>query len=179
MNTDVIFHFSKTRAQRARKFIYMALMCWVYIGAITLYSKFGAQALPASFVDISYLVFSLSSIILIAIAAWHHRHPAVFEAVLTDQRLIVRYPGSKQWSFDVAIDDIKRFEYRQTLSHAGDGIPQHGIVLKDGTFHHCSMNYDLNLNTLHKAVQQIRPDVEFPKTVNKRIEGPFKRPYKT
>ncbi|MBT0586085.1 hypothetical protein [Alteromonas oceanisediminis] len=174
MNKDVVFHFSKTRAQRSRKFIYMALMCWVYIGAIYLYSQFGARALPASFVNISYVAFSVSSIILIVIAVWHHRHPAVFEAILTAKRLIVRYPGSERWSFDVAVDDIKRFEYRRTLSHAGDGITQHGIVMKDGTFHHCSMNYDLNLNTLHKAVQQVRPDVEFPKTVNKRVEEPFR-----
>ena len=100
------------------------------------------------------------------------------------------YPGSAQWSFDVDINDIKRFEHRNTLSHAGKGIPKVGILMNDGTFHQISLNYfngtgkwsDLidggAVGDMCRAIQQIRPEVNYSKKTNMRVEGLLERDYR-
>lgn len=177
MSANNVFYFGKTRKQRAMKFVYMALMCWFYIGLAFANEKYKWVEVPAPTLNIANICFSVVSAILLYIAWWHKRHPAKYEAILTQSRLIIRYPGSDLWSFDVAVKDIKRFENRQTLSHAGRGIPDQGVLLNDGTFHVITLNYDLSISDLHKAVRRLRPDVTYSKLVNKNVEGFLSKDY--
>ncbi len=178
MNTSqTLFHFKKTRKQRSRLFINMALMCWFYIGILFGYEYVSQTRIDEPTRQIVLWVFFVSSIILLYIAWWHRRHPATYEARVTNDRVIVNYPGSTSWSFSVLISDIKRFESRKSLSHAGKGIAQHGVLLNDGTFHHISMNYGVSIGDIYKAVQSVRPEVPFPARVNKRVEGPLAKEY--
>lgn len=67
---------------------------------------------------------------------------------------------------------------RQVTSVEDEGITDLGILLKDGTFHHLSMNYRNNINKMYEAVKSVNPNVSFPKKTNKRVEhGPFKKDY--
>ncbi|MBU2952998.1 hypothetical protein [Marinobacter sp. F3R08] len=149
----------------------MALFCWVYVAALFVYEKFGAQPVPEGLYLAVVTAFPLASVILFLIGRWHLRNPATYRAIITDKQFMVEYPGSEQWSFCVNVGDIKRFENRQTLSHAGRGIPQHGILMKDGSFHHITMNYGNNIRKMYKAVKQVNPEVTFPYRVNQKARG--------
>lgn len=177
MQEEAVYHFRKTRKQRANTFISMGIVFLVYIAGMFSYEHWKGVSIPESTRTVCLWAFSVSSVVLFFIAYWHRRNPALFEVKVTNERLIVNYPDSEQWSFDVALNDIKRFEHRATLSHAGRGIGNHGVLLKDGRFHHISMNYDLNLKTLHKEIQKIRPEIPFPKRVNKQVEGFLSRDF--
>ncbi|WP_462159115.1 hypothetical protein [Pseudoalteromonas sp. GB56] len=180
MTTDnkPVYYYGKTRAQRALKFIAMATVSLLYIVILFGYEHYTGEQLPQDFRSECIWAFCISALVFFFVALWHIKHPAKFEAILTPQRLIVRYPSQDTWSFNVAVADIKRFEHRQSLSHAGKSIGQQGIVLIDGTFHHISMNYDLNINELFKHVRKIKADITYPKKVNTRVEGLLERDYK-
>lgn len=177
VSKDVIYEFVKTRQQRSHLFINMAIACLVYIAGLVLYVRFGSVEIPKSFRLIAYFAFSVASLVLFYIAYWHRKHPAIYRALVTKERLIVEYPQSEQWSFNIAIDDIERFESRQSLSHAGSDVMQTGVLLVDGNFYSIPVNYGLNLGTLYKAIKTIRPEVEFPTKVNKRVEGFLAKDY--
>lgn len=174
---DVIYEFVKTRQQRSRLFINMAIMCLVYIAGLALYENLGSVEITRSFRLIAYWAFSVASLVLFYIAYWHRKHPATYRAVVTKERLIVEYPQSEQWSFNIAIDEIERFESRQSLSHAGSGVMHTGVLLTDGSFYSIPLNYGLELGKLHKAIKTIRPEVDFPTKVNKRVEGFLAKDY--
>ena len=174
---ELIYHYKKNRKQRSWLFINMGLACLFYIIVILTYDKFSSRELPESLLPISIIGFSIASGILFYIAWWHRTHPATYEATIDHDRFIISYPGSNQWSFDVKIADIKRFESRNTLSHAGEGIGQTGILLHDGTFHEISMNYGNSLNDIYKAIKSINPNVEFPTKVNQKVSGILEKDY--
>lgn len=178
MSDSIKFHYKKSRAQRSIKFFSMATMSVIYIVGMKVYEHWNNTLVSEPTRSIVFWVFSVSALLLVLIGIWHLRNPATFEAIVTTHRMKITYPGSKQWSFDIALSDIKRFEYRKTVSHAGDGILNHGVLLKDGTFQHISMNYDLNIKTLFEAVQGQRPNISFPNTVNKKVEGFLAKDYK-
>lgn len=186
----ILYQVKRTRNQKAQVLINMGLACLFYVAAFYAYEWYTDSVLIAGtdrlLVDVS---LAGASIILFAFAFWSRRNPATYSAIITSTRFKIDYPGSKQWSFDVAIDDIKRFESRATISHAGSGIVKTGVLLKDNTFHHICLNYfngtgsfrDLfgggPIADMYKAVKQINPSVSFPKTLNKKVEGFLKRDY--
>ena len=135
-NGDLIYHYKKSRKQQARLFIRMGLFCWLYVAAMFGYEAYAQQHLPETLRLAMLIAFPVASAILFLIAWWLISHPAEYEASITQDRFVVSYPGSEIWSFSVSVADIQRFENRQELGHAGAGIMQHGIVLKDGRFHH-------------------------------------------
>ena len=155
----------------------MALMCWFYIAVLYGYEHVQQTRVEEPLRQILLWSFSVSSLILLYVVWWHHRHPATYEAIVITDRMTVKYPDSEMWSFDVAVSDIKRFESRRSLSHAGRGIAQHGVVLNDGRFFHVCLNYGVSLGKLHKAVQSVRPEVSFSKKINQRVEGPLAKDY--
>lgn len=187
----ILYDIKRTRKQLSRLFIRMGAMCWVYILGFYVYDRYtGDHALLVGDSLIVVSSFAIASLLLFLVAYWHIRNPATYHALITSRRFTVSYPGSKQWSFDVALDDIKRFEHRNTLSHAGKGIPQVGILMNDGTFHQISLNYfngsgrwrDLldggPVGDMHRAIQQVRPEVKYPKATNVRVDGPIQRDYR-
>lgn len=178
MNTDIKYHFKKSRKQRSKTFRNMGVACWLYIVGLYVYEEYGSHEVSETFRLIYVGIFAAASIVSFYIMWWHLKNPATYEAIITKDRFIVNYPSSEQWSFDVSISDIKRFEYRKSLSHAGEGITDHGILLKGGTFHHISMNYGNHINEMYDAVKSLNTDVTFPKKTNKRVEhGPFRKDY--
>ena len=124
-----------------------------------------------------FLGFGLVSLPIFIVASWLRANPATYEATITKERFVVLYPDSEQWSFNVKITDIKRFENRNTLSPGGKGIGQSGILMNDGTFHEISMNYQNNINKMHKAIQSVCPEVEYPKQINTQVTGFLNRRY--
>jgi len=171
MKTDAIYYYKRDRKQRSQIFINMAVASLAYIAGLYGYEYFLDKSVAESFKNIYITVFSVSSCILFYIAWWHRTHPATYEAVITTHRFIIDYPESAMWSFDIKISDIKRFENRNTLSHAGKGIVKTGVLLNDGNFFEISMNYGNNINKMYKAVKSINPSIEFPKKVNTKISG--------
>ena len=148
LNGNPIYHYKKSRKQQAKLFIRMGLFCWVYVAALFVYEAYAEQAVPDDLRLAVLIAFPVASVILLLVAWWLMAHPADYEAIITRERFEIRYPGSENWSFSVDVRDIKRFENRQTLSHAGPGIMQHGILLKDGRFFHISMNYGNNIRKM-------------------------------
>jgi hypothetical protein len=93
------------------------------------------------------------------VARWLKKHPATYEATISKERFKIIYPGSTKWSFDIKISDIKRFEHRNTLSHAGKGIGKTGVLLLNGKFYEICGNYGPNINKMHAVIRTIRPEV--------------------
>ncbi len=174
---ETVYYYRQTRKQRSRIFINMAVACLLYIAGLYGYESLLNKSVSTDFKALYISIFSIASAILFYIAWWHRTHPAVYEAVITKERFVVKYPGSSKWSFDIAVIDIKRFEHRNTLSSAGEGIGQSGVLLKDGSFHEISMNYGNNINKMHKAVCSINSDIPFPSTVNKKVSGFLSKDY--
>lgn len=168
MKNNRIYHYKMNRKKRSTLFIRMGLACLAYIAGLYVYEIYSGQMVSENFRSIYIFSFSFCSLVLFYIAWWHLKNPAIYEAIITPQRFIVRYPDSLQWSFDVSISDIERFEYRQLYSHTGRGIAECGIVMKNGNFHKIVMNYGNNVNKMHASIKSINPDVTFFKKVNKR-----------
>jgi hypothetical protein len=145
---EFIYHYKKNRQQQSRLFIRMGIACWVYIAGLYGYEIILDKTVPDDLRLIWLGAFSVSSVILFYVAWWHIKNPATYEATISNDRFIVSYPSVAGWSFDIKISDIKRFENRLTLSHAGVGIMQHGVLLKDGSFHHIPMNYGTSINKM-------------------------------
>lgn len=177
MEGDVIYHYKKNRKQLSKTYIRMGVACWVYMAGLYGYEYFFNETVSDQFRLIWIGVFSAFSLILFYVAWWHIYHPATYEAIITRERFVVNYPAVPDWSFEVEVADIKRFENRNTLSHAGKGIVDHGILLKDGSFRHISMNYGNNINKMHKIIKSINPDVTFPKIANTKVFGLFAKDY--
>ena len=171
MTSAPIYHFKKSRRQHARLFIRMGLFCWIYVAALFFYEGFTQKSVPEDMRLALLVAFPIASMVLFLIAWWLIAHPADYEATITREKFIVRYPNTENWSFSVNIADIKRFENRQELTHAGSGIMQHGILLKDGRFFHISMNYGNSIGDMYKAVKSVNPEVTFPSKVNKKVSG--------
>lgn len=152
----------------------MAITCLFYMGCIYFYNHYSNfTPLPSDLVQVSYIAFSCASIILFYIAFWHWRNPAEYEAFITNEKFVVNYPESEQWSFEVKIKDIKRFEHRNSLSHAGKGISRSGVLLHDGTFHEISMNYGNRIKDMYLAVKKVNPKINFSSKVNLKVKGPL------
>ena len=171
MSESPLYHFRKSRRQRARLFRNMAAMCWVYVAAREAFVRIGGAHVPGETRMAVLVTLPLASVVLLGVAWWHRRNPGVYEATITRERFTVRYPGSERWSFSVPLEDIRRFESRRELSHAGASPITQGIVLRDGRFLPITMNYGNHIGRMHKAVQAVRPEVEFPARVNQRTRG--------
>jgi len=177
MEDDVIYHYKNNRKQQSKTFIRMGVVCWIYLAGLYGYEHFFNEIVSDQFRSTLIGTFSTSSVIMFYVAWWHISHPATYQATITKDRFIVDYPAVADWSFDIKVADIKRFENRNTHSHAGEGIMQHGVLLKDGSFHHISMNYGNNINKMHKIIKSINPDIHFPKKVNVKAFGLFPKDY--
>ena len=175
--SETIYYYKRDRKQRSRIFINMGVACLVYIAGLYGYEFYSERLVSEQIRTIYISVFSISSAILFYIAMWHRKHPAVYEAYITTERFVVSYPESSKWSFDIRIADIKRFEHRNTLSAAGSGIGQSGVLLNNGKFHEISMNYGNNIKEMYQAIKTINPQITFPHTVNKKISGPITKDY--
>lgn len=171
MTEQILYQYIKTRAERSKLFICMGLFCWVYVAILLLYEKYGSKPVPHDLRLAMLIVFPVASVILFLIALWHRRNPATYRAIITPERFTVEYPGADAWSFSVRVADIKRFENRQTLGHAGKGIVQHGLLMEDGSFHHITMNYGNSIRDMYKAVASVKPEVTFPYKVNLKTRG--------
>ncbi|RHW75513.1 hypothetical protein [Colwellia sp. RSH04] len=159
MKTDVVYYYKKDRKQQSKIFINMGVACIAYIAGLYGYEDFFNKTVAEDFKFYYILIFTISSVILFYIAWWHRVHPGTYEALITKDRFIVRYPESEMWSFEVKVSDIERFEHRNTLSHAGKGIAKSGVLLKDGSFHEVCMNYGGNINKMYSAVKTIKNEV--------------------
>lgn len=171
MQKNFIYHYKMNRKKRSMLFIRMGLACLAYIAGLYGYELYTGQVVIENFRSIYIYSFSVSSLVLFYIAWWHLKNPASYQAIITPQRFIIEYPGSAQWSFDVKISDINRFEYRQSYSPTGRGFVDCGIVLNNGDFHEIVMNYGNRINKMHAVIQGIRPDISFSKTINKRFSS--------
>lgn len=171
MTSEPIYYYKKSRRQRARLLIRMGLFCWIYVAALFCYEGFTQKNVPEDTRMALLIAFPVASAVLFLIAWWLIMHPADYVATITREKFVVSYPDSESWSFSVNTADIKQFENRQELSHAGSGIMQHGILLKDGRFFHISMNYGNSIWDMYKAVKSVNPEVTFPSKVNKKVEG--------
>jgi hypothetical protein len=116
-----IYYYKKNRKQRSKIFIVMGVACLLYIAALYGYEYISSKSVPENTRSIYIIAFSVCSFILFYVAWRHRAYSATYEAVITTDRFIVKYPGPPMWSFDIKISDIKRFEHRNTLSHAGKG----------------------------------------------------------
>jgi hypothetical protein len=177
MKADVVYCYKKSRKKQSRTFLNMALLCLIYIAAIYGYEYWFGKTFPEDLRSICIIAFSIASIILFYVTWWLRTHPATYDAIITAERFVINYPGSSQWSFDIKVSDIKRFEHRNTLSHAGSGISKSGVLLNDGSFHEICMNYGGNINKMYKAIKSVNSNVVFPKRLNKKVYGPIEKDY--
>jgi len=177
MQDNTIYHYKKNRKQQSLLFIRMGIACWFYIAGLFAFEYFSKNPISSDLKTYWTLGFGLISFVLFYVAWWHRKNPATYEATITTERFIVDYPFSPKWSFDIKISDINRFEYRQTLGHAGSGSVQRGVLLKDGQFHYVSMNYGNSLSDMFKAIKQVNPQVVFPSKVNKKVFGFINKNY--
>ncbi|RDH80676.1 MAG: hypothetical protein DIZ80_16740 [endosymbiont of Galathealinum brachiosum] len=172
MTDDIIYQYTKSRKQQSKLYIRMGVFCWVYVAGLYAYEFYSGQTVQEDFRLAILIAFPVSSLLLFLVAWWHVSHSAIYEAIITREKFTVNYPDHSPWSFNVNVQDIKRFENRQELSHAGKGIMQHGILLKDGRFFHISMNYGNSIKDMYKAIKSINKEVTFSSKVNKKAHGP-------
>ncbi len=168
MENTHLYHYKMNRRKRSTLFIRMGLACLAYIAGLYAYEYYSGKVVVENFRSIYIYSFLISSLVLFYTAWWHLRNPATYVATITSQRFIVNYPGSSQWSFDVSISDIVRFEHRRLHSRAGRGIAESGIVMKSGEFHEIVMNYGNRINKMHATIKDINPNITFSKKVNKK-----------
>ena len=168
---EFIYHFKKSRKQRAPLFFRGTFIFLLYIAGMLAYEHYTGERLPEDLRLACLWGFSIAGLGSSLVGWWHLKNPGVFEIKLTREQLTVHYPGCEAWSFACDPGEIVRFEHRRRHNHAGKSPLESGILLKDGSFHHISMNYGNNLKHLFKAVQSIYPDVTFPKTVNTKYQG--------
>lgn len=179
MDPEPLYHFRKTRRQQSRLYFRMAGMCWLYLLCLFFYEFYLAEPIAGDLRLAMYWGFSIASFVLVLIGWWHLERPGYFEVILTEERLKVHYPDSESWSFECSVGDILRFEHRRKHDHAGKSPLQSGLVLKDGSFHHISMNYGNSLKDLFAAIKSINPSVTFSSSVNTKYEGlGFDKDYK-
>jgi hypothetical protein len=171
IKTEPIYHFKKTRAQRSIVFFSMSASCALYAAGLFVFESVTGEHISSDFKFQWVLGCTLIGLILSAVGVWHMRNPATYEAKVTDKQFSISYPFSESLSFCVLLDDIVRFEYRQSVGHAGSGIPRHGIFMRSGQFHDISMNYGNNINDMHKAVTSIKPNIPFYKKTDGRGHG--------
>ncbi len=176
MDNGYLYHYKINRKQRSKTFIRIGLACLLYIGALFIYEIYSGDRVPENLRSICIYAFSFSAAAMFYIAWWHIKNPATYEAYITSQKFVVDYPDSPIWSFNVNISDIEKFEHRQTLSHAGRGIVESGIVMKNGEFHEIVMNYGNNINKMHAALKDVNRNITFSKRVNQKFQWwPFKK----
>lgn len=154
-----------------------AAVCGAYIGGALLYESITGQVLPQDLRFWGALGLGIASALLLIAALWCLKNPGEYRAEVTRDRLIINHPAHDGWCMDVPIEDIKRFEYRQSHSPGGKGTLQHGVLLHSGEFHHVNMNYGVSLKKLFRAVQHVNPKVTFPSRTNKRFAGLINRDY--
>ncbi len=179
MSETTIYRYTRSRRQKAIKLLLAALVCWGYIGAGLFYESMSGKLLPADLKLWSGIGFGIASVVLLLASLWCFRHPGEYLAEVTNERFRVQHPGWDGWCFDVAIAEIRRFEYRQSHGPGGEGVMQHGALLHNGEFHHVNQNYGVDLKKLYNAVRQVNPDVSFLSTLNRRFAGgPIERDYR-
>ena len=176
MEDGYLYHYKINRRQRSKIFIRVGLACLFYIGALYVYEFYSGNMVPENLRSICIYAFSFCAAVMFYTAWWHIKNPATYKAFITSQEFVVDYPGSSIWSFNVNISDIEKFEHRQTLSHAGRGIVESGIVLKNGEFHEIVMNYGNNINKMLAALKDVNPSITFSKRVKQKFQlWPFKK----
>lgn len=168
MASTSVYHYKINRRQRSKLFIRMGLACIAYVAGLFFYENYTGQLVAEHFRSIYIYSFSVVSAVLFFTAWWHFRNPATYEATLSSDRFVIHYPDSTQWSFDVRVADIVRFEHRQSHAGGARGIAASGIVMKNGDFHEIVMNYGNSINQMHAAIQSINPDITFSKSVNRQ-----------
>ena len=182
-----LYYFRKTRRQHARVFINMAIACLVFMAGFGWAQHYNGLVVSNGTIMGVYIGFSVAFVVLVSVVVWLFRHPATYEVTITKERFCIVYPQSEQWSFDVEIRKIVRFETRNTLSHAGKGIAQTGIVLDGGQFKPIVLNYfngetrwkNLTpLKAMHTAIATVNPNVTVHYGVNYKVEGFLSRSFK-
>ncbi|MAF97234.1 MAG: hypothetical protein CMH26_01205 [Micavibrio sp.] len=166
-----LYEYEKSLKQRAIIFFNMCAMSLLYLAGIVGYDIYKPGAMPEDLVFWSKIIFSIAAIITLIIGIKARKSDKIYRAIVTTDRLIIEYPDVEQWSFDLPLKDIKRFEKRQALGGGGPGIIHDGILMKDGTYHEISVNYGVSIGKMLKAVQRIHPDIEQRKTINKSAPG--------
>ncbi len=167
MSEEYLYHFKKTRKQRATLFFRMGLVSLGYLAVVYLIENYTDVAIPENLHNIMLIAFTLTAVILFYIAWWHIKNPAAYEAIITSRELSINYPESMAWSFKVKIEDIEKIEHRQTVSSGGKSIVRTGVVMKNADFHKISMNYGNSVNKMFKVLKSVNPEITFPKIINK------------
>ena len=162
-----LYHFKKTYKQQAKIFRNMAVMSLIYLIAIYGYDHYAPDTIPEDLLFWTTLIFPIAAIILFGITIKMNRSKGVYRASVTQDQVIIDYPSSDHWSFEIDIKDIKRFEQRQPHGPGGKGILSVGILLHDGQYKEIGVNFGVNVKAMFKAVQSIKPDVTYSKSINK------------
>lgn len=166
MKENYLYHFKKTRKQRANLFIKMGLASLIYIVVLYLVEHYLDIKVTTDTHNIIVLGFVVVALIMFYIAWWHIKNPATYEVYITTDEFSISYPESEFWSFKVNIEDIEKIEQRQTHSSGGRSIIKTGLVMKNGEFHNISMNYGNSINKMFKVLKSLNPKLSFPKKVN-------------
>ena len=170
MNNKYLYHFKKTRKQQAMLYIRMAAASLIYVLILLYIENYTTIDVPQDMSNILLIAFPTVAIILFLVALWHFKNPGTYEAIVTQEYFSVKYPGSKQSSFKLKISEIDKLEHRG--SHGGGGrYVELGVVMKNGDFHHLSVNYGNNANNIYKALIKVNPEITFPKKANIKYTG--------
>lgn len=159
------YSYIKSRKQRSKLFIRMAVAALFYILILYLVESFTTIIITNDVHNIILGVLISSTIILLYIAWWHIKNPATYKATITSKEFSIAYPEVATWSFCVNIVDIIKIENRQTHSSGGKSIMDTGVLMRNGDFHKISINYGNDINQMFKALKTINPSITFPKVV--------------
>jgi hypothetical protein len=171
MQSEYIYHYIKTRAQRSVLFFTMSASCAFYAAGLFLFERLADKNISSEFKFYWVLGWTLIGLILCSVGVWHLLNPATYEATITSKQIKVSYPFSESLSFSLALDDIERFEYRVPVGPGGQGIARCGILTKSGEFHCISMNYGNSVNKMYKAIISIKSGIPFYKKTDGKGRG--------
>ena len=156
-----VYRYRMSRAQVALRLAIGCVVAWLWLG---LALRLGVSP-EAEGVRWGAAGLGVVTAILLAVALWNLLHPGTFEAIVSTDRLIVRYPGETTLSFDVAIDDISHIELRTQGSYAGSRDARHYVVLRDGQRLLLTSNYWNSVGRIHRALRSVRPGIEYRRVV--------------
>lgn len=163
---DKVFEYSRTSAQQAKIFLRISIMMLVYCGIFQWVTLKGVIDLPGRDSLIISLALGASGVVAFIVFLFMRRRKKTFSAFVTKEIVSIDYPDVPEWSFEIPINDIKAFGYRRISGSGGSMSADAGIYTNDGRFHHVSMNYQMSVGKLYKAVKSVRPEIPFPKRVN-------------
>jgi hypothetical protein len=160
MSTTYLYYYKNSNQKRSKLFVILGVVSILLSSILYIVGLF-IDLNSSVFIVILGLV--LISILMFILGWISYKKPAIYEAMVTPSKLIIKYPNIAELSFDLKIADIKSFEKREIENFIGKSETKFGVVLKNGYFYQICTKHGNSIDRIFEAIKSINPDVRFIK----------------